>query len=83
MPIFLIVMILEALIIICTMYVILLFDYVFLLASLNIEDPSTERQAFFSLSKCIEDINHQCKYVIICKLRKESCSMIQNLTMFV
>ena len=64
-------MIPEALIIICTICMILLFDYVFLSASLNIEDPSAERQAFFSLSKYIEDMNYQCKYVIICKLSKE------------
>jgi len=40
-------------------------------ASLNMENPGTERQAFFSLSKCIEDMNHQCECVAPCKLSKE------------
>jgi len=40
-------------------------------ASLNTENPGTERQAFFSLSKCIEDMNHQCECVAPCKLSKE------------
>jgi len=49
-------MIPEALKIISTMCMILLSDYVFPLASLNIENPGTERRAFFSLSKRIEDM---------------------------
>ena len=63
-------MIPEALTIISTMCMILLSDYVFPLASLNTENPSTERQAFFSLSKHIEDMNHQCECVDPCKLSK-------------
>ena len=73
MPIFLTVtcyMIPEALAIISTMCMILLSDYVFPSASLNMENPGTERQAFFSLSKCIEDMNHQCECVAPCKLSK-------------
>ena len=74
MPIFLTVtcyMIPEALTIISTMCMILLSDYVFPSASLNMENPSTERQAFFSLSKCIENMNHQCECIASCKLCKE------------
>jgi len=52
-------MIPEALTIISTMCMILLSDYVFPSASLNMEISGTERRAFFSLSKRIEDMNHQ------------------------
>ena len=64
-------MIPEALTIISTMCIILLSDYVFLSASLNIKNPSTERRAFCSLYKYIEDMNHQCECVVPCKLSKE------------
>ena len=40
-------------------------------ASLNTENPSTERRAFFNLSKHIEDMNYQCKCVAPYKLHKE------------
>jgi len=75
-------MIPEALTIISTMCMILLSDYVFPLASLNMENPGIERQAFFSLSKYTENMNHQCECVAPCKLSKESCPAILNLTMF-
>ena len=61
----------EALTIISTMCMVLLSDYVFPSASLNMESPGTERQAFFSLSKCIEDMNHQCECIVPCKLSKK------------
>jgi len=64
-------MIPEALTIISTMCMILLSDHVFLSASLKMENPGTEKQAFFNLSKCIEDMNHQCECVAPCKLSKE------------
>jgi len=35
------------------------------------ENPSTERRAFFSLYKRIEDMNHQCECVVPYKLSKE------------
>jgi len=64
-------MIPEALKIISTMCMILLSDYVFPSASLSIKNPGTERRAFCSLYKHIEDMNHQCECVVPCKLRKE------------
>ena len=39
-------------------------------ASLNTENHSTERRAFCSLYKRIEDMNHQCECVVPCKFSK-------------
>jgi len=67
-------MILEALAVISTMCMILLPDYVFPSASLNMENSGTEIQVFFSLSKHTEDMNHQCECVALCKSSKEKAA---------
>jgi len=55
----------ASLVIISTTCMILFSDYVF---DRNL--TSTERRAFCSLYKCVEDMNHQCECVVYCKLSK-------------